>query len=202
MGIWVAQTSDAATFAALLSDRERQALAQHGGLRRQQQTCWGLRRAVLSQRLGPNFRLKRLASGQLICPGGPHLSASHSDAMVAIALHDDAPIGVDVEAVDRAVDGARIAARYLPPAEQEWLKADPARFLPHWTIKEAVLKAMGLGIGGNVGRFVVLGQKMIETPEDWQEPLHWRLRVDRCCDHWVASATTGEPLGAPMVWQS
>ncbi|MEH0544428.1 4'-phosphopantetheinyl transferase superfamily protein [Streptomyces sp. B21-105] len=103
-----------------------------------------------------------------VCPrcGGPHgkvrldvpddpapydFSVTHSGALVGVAVSPDGAVGLDVEDVDvpldvdaaarTALSGSELAALHaLPPAERH-----PA-FLRVWTRKEAVLKALGVGL--------------------------------------------------------
>ncbi|MBV9065437.1 MAG: 4'-phosphopantetheinyl transferase superfamily protein [Methylobacteriaceae bacterium] len=67
--------------------------------------------------------------------------------LVAIAL-SDRPVGVDVEPIEAT---AAPAWNILHPGERAWLRAQRAeeqaeKFLALWCIKEAYLKAIGLGL--------------------------------------------------------
>jgi 4'-phosphopantetheinyl transferase len=78
-------------------------------------------------------------------------SLSHTRGMVACAVTSDAEIGVDVEWVDREVDAEGIAARFFAPAEAAQLAeltgdARRDRFFDLWTLKEALVKALGRGM--------------------------------------------------------
>lgn len=75
---------------------------------------------------------------------------AHSAGLVACAVTDAAEVGVDLEDLDRRETEATIVPRYCAPSEvadiaaagQDWHQ----RFLHYWTLKEAYLKARGLGI--------------------------------------------------------
>jgi 4'-phosphopantetheinyl transferase len=78
-------------------------------------------------------------------------SLAHSAGLVACALAGDRDVGVDVEDRRRRPLDRRIVRRYCSPAETEDIDAQGDagwhdRFLSYWTIKEAYLKARGLGI--------------------------------------------------------
>ena len=82
-------------------------------------------------------------------------SLSHTHGMVACAVTQDAcardGVGVDVECIDRAVDAVDIAARFFAPAESAALaqlneKERLDRFFDLWTLKEALVKALGVGL--------------------------------------------------------
>lgn len=79
-------------------------------------------------------------------------SLSHAGDVVMAALRPLGPVGIDVELLTRPLadfgallriactDAERIAIEARPPAEQR------QRFLTAWTGKEAVLKALGVGL--------------------------------------------------------
>lgn len=93
--------------------------------------------------------------------GGPHgkpslgdgsvrFSLSRSGNVAAVAVSSD-DVGVDLERVDSAVDTFDLARRFYAEAEVIELKQLPERqrslaFARMWTAKEAVLKAVGLGL--------------------------------------------------------
>lgn len=84
--------------------------------------------------------------------GAPSLAfnLSHTTGLVAVAVTRGRAVGVDVERVDRVVtDG--IAERHFAPAEVAALQRLPrdvqARvFFEYWTLKEAYIKARGMGL--------------------------------------------------------
>jgi 4'-phosphopantetheinyl transferase len=76
---------------------------------------------------------------------------SHARGLVACAVTTGADVGIDVEAVTRAIDWRAIASRYFSPEEVSAIeRADPTaqtiRFFELWTLKEAFIKALGLGM--------------------------------------------------------
>jgi 4'-phosphopantetheinyl transferase len=77
-------------------------------------------------------------------------SLSHSAGLVACAISAVHAVGIDVEAVNGAIDVSRIAARYFTVDEATALVRCPIedrvwRFVELWTLKEALLKAAGVG---------------------------------------------------------
>ncbi len=79
-----------------------------------------------------------------------HFSLTHSAGLVACAISSAHAIGIDAEAIDRATDVIRIATRYFTMEEaQAVLRSSAgdraARFFELWTLKEALLKAAGIG---------------------------------------------------------
>jgi 4'-phosphopantetheinyl transferase len=87
---------------------------------------------------------------------GWHFNISHSGTLLALAIGNAGPLGVDLEG--RRLDPARIlrlAHRYLSDTEQRWLahsREPELDFIRLWTVKEAVLKAQGGGIANNLQR--------------------------------------------------
>ena len=82
----------------------------------------------------------------------PNFTLSHSGALCVAALGDrpDAPVGVDLQAVDtrRSTDG--IAARFFSPRERQECAEDtepPHAFFRIWSRKDAAVKLGGEGLG-------------------------------------------------------
>ncbi|MGC4816395.1 4'-phosphopantetheinyl transferase family protein [Micromonospora sp. DT63] len=80
------------------------------------------------------------------------VSLSRAGRVVVVAARAAGPVGVDVEQV-RALPALALARRWFPPAELAWLADRPeagraAEFLRLWTAKEAVGKALGVGLRG------------------------------------------------------
>jgi 4'-phosphopantetheinyl transferase len=76
---------------------------------------------------------------------------SHSAGLVVCALAEGREVGVDVEDLDRAQTDLGIVRRYCSPGEATDIEAQGPRgwhrrFLTYWTLKEAYLKARGLGV--------------------------------------------------------
>lgn len=77
------------------------------------------------------------------------LSHTHGLAVCAVTASED--IGVDAEAINRNTDVAALVPRILSPSEQiRFQLAAPdmrrSHFLSLWTLKEAFVKARGLGL--------------------------------------------------------
>ncbi|MEF2550367.1 4'-phosphopantetheinyl transferase superfamily protein [Aurantimonas sp. A2-1-M11] len=84
-------------------------------------------------------------------PGGLVFNLSHTRGLVALAVSHGCEIGVDVEAVGRQSATFDLAGRYFSQAEGAWVRAaaGPAlaeRFFAVWTLKEAYIKARGMGL--------------------------------------------------------
>lgn len=108
----------------------------------------------------------RFITNQHQCPfvepsqaGTPALqfNLSHTRGLVALAVTRGARVGVDVERVSRVVDLA-VADRHFAPAEAHELRGlppaeQPVAFFEYWTLKEAYIKARGMGLALPLGAF-------------------------------------------------
>jgi 4'-phosphopantetheinyl transferase len=95
-----------------------------------------------------------------LAPGQSALefNLAHTHGLVACVLTHVGPVGVDVESLDRAVNGDDIAERYFSPSEiaglQELAGVERSRrFIELWTLKEAYLKAIGAGLSNPLNDF-------------------------------------------------
>ncbi len=93
------------------------------------------------------------------CEGTWHFNVSHSGELALIAISAALPVGIDIEYMRGSSDYEQLAAQCLTPAEAgEWaLFGDRSdrqdRFLGLWTRKEAVLKALGVGLALSPAEF-------------------------------------------------
>jgi 4'-phosphopantetheinyl transferase len=86
-----------------------------------------------------------------------NLSHTRGAVGVAVMAQADAPVGFDIEWIDRTVDLA-IADRYFRPEEIAWIASleaslRPLGFLRLWTLKEALMKATGEGLTRDLDSF-------------------------------------------------
>jgi 4'-phosphopantetheinyl transferase len=84
-------------------------------------------------------------------------NVSHTEGLIACAVTVGREVGVDVEHVGRHVS-YDVAGRFFTPREVASLRARPeaerARvFFDYWTLKEAYIKARGLGLALPLGDF-------------------------------------------------
>jgi len=103
--------------------------------------------------------LSRGEHGKPMVAGIPGLefNLSHADHHVAFAFAWKQALGVDIESHERNIQAAGLARRFFVPAEADALDGlDPdlqrAAFLRVWTHKEAVLKALGVGLSFGLDR--------------------------------------------------
>lgn len=151
---------------ALLSDGER---ARHARMRAAtDRDAWLVAHALVRRELGVRLGLAPATIPLGAAPGGRpvldtrggpalHFSLTHARGIAACAVTDDVDVGVDAESIDRDADVERLAARVLSPGEQRAFArleghARRERFFELWTLREALAKATGLGLGQTLGK--------------------------------------------------
>lgn len=87
---------------------------------------------------------------RVVADGAPEVSISHSGSLVALAVGDGAPLGIDVEQI-RDAEVTELARIAFSPAERAAFEALPANdrqgaFFTYWSRKEAVVKTTGKGM--------------------------------------------------------
>jgi len=149
-----------AACAALLGPAERRRVARIATPAAQREHVVGraLLRLVLSRHAdvaAPAWRIEEDERGKPFVaePAGAGLSfnLSHAGGVVVCAVRTAGRVGVDVEDLRRKVAVMKVACRFFATAETRQLAALPAgeqipRFYTLWTLREAYLKARGLGL--------------------------------------------------------
>lgn len=103
---------------------------------------------------------------------GMQVSVSHSGDRIVVAFHPSAPVGVDVELINPAIDADSLAGVSLSEVEAAELAgfapADRARaFTQYWTRKEAVVKATGDGIRADLRKVIVSAPDQPAALREW-----------------------------------
>ena len=128
------------------------------GARRSFVAVRGELRRVLGARLGVAAADVALAVDEHGRPWveGASFNVSHSGAVGLIAVAGAGRrVGVDVEQVRPGMDVGAVAARFFHPDEAAAIAGRRDAFFRCWTRKEAVVKALGLGLNHPLDRFVV-----------------------------------------------
>lgn len=166
-------------------DRTR-ALVSHAGLR-----------LLLGAYLGVSPESVPLEAGG---SGKPRLAGvnalsfnlSHSGAYAAAVFSRGREVGIDIEQIHPAVAWRDIAGRFFSAEERTWLdsQASAEAFFRLWTLKEAVVKAVGTGLAELLDRISV-------RPGRDAPPWHVR-NLDLAAGYAGAVAFDG-PSAAPEV---
>lgn len=88
-----------------------------------------------------------IANGGITLP----FNLSHSGRWIVLAVHASLAVGVDIEQLSGRESLLDIAESHFAPGETDLLRKTPGaqqpdRFLDIWTLKEAYIKACGLGL--------------------------------------------------------
>jgi 4'-phosphopantetheinyl transferase len=148
----------------------------------------------------------------VVAPAGaavPAFNLANTAGMCVCAVAVGAEVGVDVERLDAAAAATELAPHCLSPDEIAALGTlRPAehrrRFLEHWTLKEAYLKARGMGLDFPLVRFGFsldppAPPRITIAPELDDSPDGWRFFQHRpTASHLVAAAvrSSGGPAGS------
>jgi 4'-phosphopantetheinyl transferase len=117
-------------------------------------------RHVLAGRIGGapaqvRFDCDRFGKPFLVPDGdgpAPVFNLSHCRDVVACVVAPAGRVGIDVEPIRPSIDALGFARRFFSPAEASWLEAAAPceralRLCALWTLKEALSKALGYGLG-------------------------------------------------------
>jgi 4'-phosphopantetheinyl transferase len=162
-----------------------------------------LRRTVFAAHLGRPLREVELAAdanGRIISPSPEMVvSASHHDDITVLAVADGArALGVDVEPVEESgwddavgdvLSSEELSALAALPASQR-----PSSYFRAWTLKEAVMKALGEGLSERDPKTIEVdmapGRARLLTL-DGQTPIGWALRTTKLAQHVCSLAAVG-----------
>ncbi|WP_210243583.1 4'-phosphopantetheinyl transferase superfamily protein [Mesorhizobium sp. B2-3-4] len=137
-----------------------------------------------------------------------HFSLSHTHGLVACAVAAIAEIGVDVEPRDRDAGLDELAAAVLSPRERlrfEAMNGQARRdfFFTSWTLKEAYVKARGMGLALPM-KSVVLDLEALPPLAHFTDPIEddpsrWAFRSLHLASGHIAGIATAVPGGKPEI---
>ena len=135
---------------------------------------------------------------------GLTFNLTHADGLAACAVARGFPVGIDAERTDRRLDLDGMARVAFADAERAQVAAAPperrtAVFFGVWTLKEAYIKARGLGLALPLKSFAVTVEPPSITPSP-DDPQAWDATLTRLTpDHLLALAV---PRGVGVEWQT
>ena len=157
-----------------------------------------------------DWRFSSTASGKPGLAGSPlRFNLSHCRELVAVAITEGFEVGVDVEPVEPRHATADVARRVYGPAELADLAAQPdeahrvARFFERWTVKEAWVKATGVGLDDDLPAFEVRledGRAVVERGD--ARPWQFRWWTPRPGLKLALCVGTSEPIEVTPRWFS
>lgn len=153
--------------------------------------------ATIAIREGVNKRPELAPDCAQLAPG-LDFNLSSTQGFVACAIGHKVRVGVDLERVIPHRADEAMLPRVLTHSEQEWLRnsEDPAAFFRLWTLKEALSKADGEGLGLPFNQILALPR------EDGSIDLDLRL-VHKPGWHWrVLALQGGVPAALAIAGQA
>jgi 4'-phosphopantetheinyl transferase len=151
--------------------------------------------------------LQRSPAGK---PGLPEsafrVSLAHSGEVALVAVASGREIGVDVEVLRAGTENWSLSAHALTESERARLEALPASrrsraFLSMWTRKEALLKAVGVGLALDPQLIELEGQKLVAAPPELGRARDWTLVDLPLAGHAAALALKG-PLSRLLLYDA
>jgi 4'-phosphopantetheinyl transferase len=138
-----------------------------------------------------------------------HFSLSHTQGCVACVLSGYEAVGLDVEEIRNRHSLMEVAQDYFTPEEIDNLRRRPLarradRFFDYWTLKEAYLKARGIGFNLPLDRFSMriasdgtIGIRFVPATAD--DPQRWHfMKCSPSSGHRLAVAD-GSGLCLPII---
>jgi 4'-phosphopantetheinyl transferase len=191
-------------YRSLLTEEERAREARYHFAADRERFVIGraLARLQLSRYLGGDPRAWRFETNGhgrpalVAAPGTPRLgfNISHTPGLVACVFAHTPDVGVDVEFTGRRLS-QEIPERFFAPAEVADLRGLPAAdqdrvFFDYWTLKEAYIKARGMGLALPLAHFafrlsppgaptIAFDPEIPDDPSTWQFGQAWPTTTHR-----------------------
>lgn len=176
--------------AVLSAEERRRAQRLFQPMRRRYIACWGQVRWLLGACLDLFPESIEFVRGQwgkpyLLGTCGLAFNLSHSRDLMLLAVGQDRALGVDVEVIRPLANVERLARRCLAPSEWDTWRNLPEEerlmaFFRFWTLKEALAKAHGRGLGLGIQRCVFAleasGVRLMTVPKACAPAASWTVQ--------------------------
>jgi 4'-phosphopantetheinyl transferase len=136
-------------------------------------------------------------------------SLAHTAGLAVVGVARGIAIGVDVERAGRRVDAAGLSRRFFSPEEAAALASRPPgrleeQFPLYWTLKEAYIKALGLGLSHPLDSFAfhLTGEnpyRIAFSAVDPQDPEKWRFALIEPRRPYIAAVCAASIRHKPFV---
>ena len=130
---------------------------------------------------------------------------SHSGDYIVMAVTSDAKVGVDIEQIKLNARRLNIADNFFSEPEKIWIfeatdEAKIMRFYQLWTLKEAFMKALGVGLAIPLDSFAII---MMPTGNIEVELIYPNEHLADCrLDHWHLTSHLSEKFALATVYHS
>jgi 4'-phosphopantetheinyl transferase len=161
------------------------------------------------------FRENPWGRPEIALPAAGHIrfNLSNTRGLIACAVALEGDVGVDVESLNRAGDLLEIADRFMAPPESAVIRALPPdeqahRFFVYWTLKEAYIKARGMGLSIPLDKFWFLpdGQspasstaRLVLDPSLDDDASAWSFAQFQPTDRHLAAVARRQPGSSSAV---
>lgn len=155
-----------------------------------------------------NFKRTPLGKPSLDPPCHIEFNLSNTSKLAVCIISASGPVGIDIEPLGRGGEIMEIADIFFSGTEREELatldpRSQPERALSLWTLKEAFLKAKGLGIYSEAEKIAFLYRGtgrpgLAASPDIEPMPERWHFKNIDFMDHRIALAAT-TPFQASSV---
>lgn len=151
--------------------------------------------------------LRRSRAGKPELPDSTlRVGLAHSGEAALVAVASEMEVGVDVELLRPGTESWSLTSHALTPGERERLEALPAperseAFLSTWTRKEALLKAVGVGLALDPQLIELDGRKIVSAPPELGPPEEWTL-VDVPLAGYAAALALRGPLARFLLYDA
>jgi 4'-phosphopantetheinyl transferase len=132
-------------------------------------------------------------------PRGFSFNLAHTSGLIAFLLTRGRLCGVDIERRPAPADVVEAVAQFLSAEERAHLRTlgqdREATALEYWVVKEAYLKALGVGLSRTLDSFTVRGLGSVDVQiEDPYSPVRsWQIELQQLtADHLVGLAIAGD----------
>jgi 4'-phosphopantetheinyl transferase len=221
--VWSLRFADAAAIGDRLErslddeERERARRFATEELRRRWAIGRGALRQILAGHLDTGPRDVPIVSLPCTVCGGPHgkpalsppaaglhFNVSHTTDLLLVVVAQDREVGIDVEPLGRARTVAAIAPSWLAEGEEQAVGSLPIEeregaLLRLWTFKEAYLKAVGVGLNGDLRAVSVELDGTLQAAPAEPDPERWWLAPVDAEDGTVVAVAAGrENVGVSL----
>jgi len=158
------------------------------------------------------FQLNRYGKPEIDPECGLRFNLSNSLGLVVCLISEGAEVGVDVESRARAGSIAEIGPRMFSLQEQAQLESlpepeKPERALQLWTLKEAYIKARGMGLALPLNQFSFLFERddqirMAMDPALGDAPDRWTFCLIKHADHCIALMVESRTIPPLTLWEA
>ncbi len=127
---------------------------------------------------------------------------THTAGLAVVAIAATADVGVDAERIDNRRETNVLAPVVFTAEEQGEWDGVAEGFFEHWTLKEAYIKARGLGLALDLQQFgvsAVPSPHLVCAPE-FDDPAQWHFHSFTPTPEHRAAAAVRMPADAEVKW--